>query len=51
MASSCWIASVRQVHVSCLRPDPGFYYGCCLEVEGVIVYELIRKKKGKLIMK
>lgn len=51
MASSCWRTPVRQVHVSRLRPDLGFAWGRCLEVEGIIVYELIGRKKGKLIMK
>lgn len=51
VASSCWRTPVRQVHVSRLRPDLGFAWGRCLEVEGIIVYELIGRKKGKLIMK
>lgn len=51
MASPYCRAAVRQVNVSCLRPGPGFAAGCCLEMESVIVYELIEKKKGKLIMK
>lgn len=51
MASPCQRAPVRQANVSCLRPGPGFAPGSCLEIESVIVYELIEKKKGKLIMK
>jgi len=51
MASLRWIAPVRQVHASCLRPDSDFARRCCLEVEGIIVYQLIRRKKGKLVMK
>lgn len=51
MASPCWRVPARQAHVSSLRPGPAFAPGCYLEMESVIAYELIEKKKGKLIMK
>lgn len=51
MASSCWRAPVREVDVSLLRPDPGFGQGRCLEVDGIIVYALIGRGKGKSVMK
>lgn len=46
--SSSWRAPVRHRHVSHLRPEAGFAWGHCIEVEGIMAYELIGKKKRQI---
>lgn len=48
MACSCWRVPVRHGLLSRLRPESGSAWGCCSEGKGIMVYELIGKKKRQI---
>ena len=48
MACSCQRVPVRHGLLSCLRPESGSAWGCCSEVKGIMVYELIGKKRRQI---